>query len=260
MHILVTGGRGFLGSNLVPFLLLKKHKVEVFDLQDGNDIFASTLEKRIQEADIVIHLAALTSVAESFKNPGKSFITNVLGTARVAYLCAKYKKKLVYPSSAAIFQPELSPYAQSKYLAEQIVKGVIKETNITILRFVNIFGPHMNNRSGSMMFNFLNNDKIVVFGDGEQTRDFIHVRDVVSIIEDTFKSKWKGKIVDVGTGQPYSTNYIAGLFAYFRKLKVSYQPPRREMKWHVIDINLLKNLYKKELTTNLEEDIKELCQ
>lgn len=136
----------------------------------------------------------------------------------------------------------------------------MSETKVTILRFVNMFGPNMNPRSGSMMYNFLYNDKIVVFGDGEQTRDFIHVRDVVQIVQDAFKDKWNGKIVDVGTGQPYSTNYVAGLFAHFRGLPISYEPPKREMRWHAIDTSVLMSLYKKKLTTNLEKDIKELCQ
>lgn len=260
MRILITGGRGFIGTNLVPYLEGLGYEVEVWDLRDGKDIFDVSIEYAIQNHDVVIHLAALTSVSESFKNPEETFAVNVLGSARIARLCIKYQKKLVYPSSAAIFHPELSPYAHSKYIAEEVVKGLIGETNITILRFCNIFGPNMNSRSGSMMYNFLTNKKIVVFGDGEQTRDFIHVGDVVSIIEETFNNKWKNKIVDVGTGQAYSTNYVAGLFAHFRGLKISYQPPKREMRWHITDISLLKNLYEKELITNLEKDIEKLCQ
>ena len=260
MTVLVTGGLGFLGSNLVPYLKNKGYDVEIWDKEDGNDIFDDLFEKKLVKSDIVIHLAALTSVAESFRAPSETFIVNVLGSARIARLCAQYQKKLIYPSSAAIFNPDLSPYAYTKYIAEQVVKGVIGATDVVILRFVNMFGPFMNNRSGSMMYNFLNAKKLVVFGDGEQTRDFIHVRDVVKIIEDSFKKKWNGKVVDVGTGQPYSTNYVAGLFAHFRGLKISYQPPKREMRWHITDISLLRNLYRKKLTTNLEEDVRELCQ
>jgi UDP-glucose 4-epimerase len=258
-NILITGGRGFLGTNLVP-LLSKKHEIVVYDLTDGLDIFDDQVEKLIKNTDIVIHLAALTSVGESFINPGETFKTNVLGSARIARLCIKYKKKLIYPSSAAVIHPELSPYANTKWVAEQVIKGVMGETNIVILRFVNMFGPHMNSRSGSMMYNFLHSDNIVVFGDGEQTRDFIHVRDTTQIIQDALKSKWNGKIVDIGTGQPYSTNYVAGLFAHYRGKKISYKPPKREMRWHAIDTSVLMSIYKKKLTTNLEKDIKELCQ
>lgn len=249
---LVTGGEGFIGSNLNIDALC-------YDLEHGDDIFDKKLEMYIQRVDTVIHLAALTSVSNSFKNPEETFAVNVLGTARVAELCVKYGKKLIYPSSAAVFYPDLSPYAKSKAVAEEIVKGIMGLTDVVILRFYNVFGPNMNPNSGSIMYNFLTDKKIVVYGDGEQTRDYIHVRDVCAIIEDSFKKKWNGKIVDIGMGQSYSANYVAGLFAHFRGLKVEYQPPKREIKWSIADTSMLKTLYKKPLTTNLKEDIKELC-
>lgn len=67
--ILITGGRGFLGSNVAPYLS-KKHEVVTYDLVDGQDIFGDAIEDYVKEADVVIHLAALTSVGESFKHPG----------------------------------------------------------------------------------------------------------------------------------------------------------------------------------------------
>lgn len=254
--ILITGGSGFIGSNLIP-LLMKRYQVANYDIKYGNDILDPKLESVIGMQDIVIHLAALTSVEQSFKNPINVFNTNVLGTAKVVYACIKYGKKLIYPSSAAVVYPDLSPYARSKWLAEEIVRGYKKSV---ILRLFNVFGPNMNPDSGSIMYNFLTSKKLKVFGDGEQTRDFIHVRDVCSIIKDSFKKKWNGKIVDCGTGQTYTTNYVAGLFAHYRKLNIEYEAPRREIKWSVADRNMLDSLYHKKLTTDLHKDIKELCQ
>ena len=231
-----------------------------YDLKHGDDIFSDRkLEKYIKWCDVVYHLAALTSVNQSFKDPDSVFITNVLGTARVAYLCAKYKKKLIYPSSAAVYHKELSPYAYSKYLAEEIVRGIQHTTPVVILRLFNVFGKGMNSNSGSIMYNFLHDKELVVYGDGEQTRDYIHVKDVVAIMKDALKSKWNGKIVDVGLGESLTTNYIAGLFAYARKLKVKYKPPRREIKWSIADTQMLKSLYKKTLHGDLEREILELC-
>ena len=92
--VLITGGRGFLGSNLVP-VLENKYDIEIFDLEDEQDVFDLTLELAIAGSDIVIHLAALTSVADSFNNPEETFRVNVLGTARVCELCVKYNKKLI---------------------------------------------------------------------------------------------------------------------------------------------------------------------
>jgi UDP-glucose 4-epimerase len=258
-RILITGSRGFIGSHLVKALANQGHTIIEFDSKLEKDIFSSDLEIDIQDVDVVIHLAALTSVDQSFKNPAEVFRVNVLGTARVVDLCAKYKKKLIFPSSAAVYHPELSPYAWSKLLGEQIVQGMKDAIPTVVFRLYNVYGPDMNPNSGSIMYNFLTSKELIVFGDGEQTRDFIHVRDVVSIICDAVASKrYDGAIFDVGTGEAYSTNYIAGLFSYMRVKDIEYKTPRREIKWSTADTQLLKRLYKKPLTTNLEKDIKEL--
>lgn len=259
MNILISGYKGFIGSHLFP-VLQTDHRVHGIDILDKMSIFDDVFELEVKKADIVYHLAALTSVSQSFKHYEKVFTANVLGTARVAYLCAKYKKKLIYPSSAAIYHSDLSPYAYSKYLAEEIVKGIMHATPVVILRLFNVFGSNMNARSGSIMYNFLHNDKIIVYGDGEQIRDFINIDDVVLIMKQALKSSWNGHIMDVGTGYAYSINYIAGLFAHFKGKKLMYEPPQREIKWSIADIKALKRLYKKPFTTNLEKDIEKLCQ
>lgn len=258
MVTLVTGSKGFVGSHLIP-ILKKTHKVVEWDIADGKDIFDDKIEDAIKKADAVIHLAASTNVNRSFSLTEEVMVLNVLGTARIAAFCAKYRKKLVYPSSAAFYYPDLSPYAKSKYLAEEIIKPLMSFTPVTVLRFFNIFGPNMNPNSGSAVYNFLTEDKIVVYGDGEQTRDYIHIRDIVSVIVASLSSKWNGKVVDVGTGQAYSMNYVAGIIAKFRNKKIEYQLVKREIKWSLADTQMLKTLYKKPLTTNLPEDLRELC-
>jgi UDP-glucose 4-epimerase len=261
--ILVTGSSGFIGSHLVPLLKSKGHKVETWDKKAHNtqDIFNEWLEEEVKRCDVVIHLAALTSVTDSFNNKGETHRVNVLGTARVVELCIKYKKKLIYPSSASVYIKESSPYAYSKYLAEEIVKGAQRKIPLVILRLFNVFGEGMNKNSGSIMYNFMTSPRISVYGDGEQTRDYIHVQDVCAIMEDAIKNKWNGVIADIGTGESYTTNYIAGLFMYFRKKKkIYYESPKREVKWSVANIQILNKIYRKELTTNLEQDIKKLCQ
>jgi nucleoside-diphosphate-sugar epimerase len=257
--ILVTGHQGFIGSNLVPVL---KQDYEVFgmDRENGGDIFSDKLEEMIKKVDCVVHLAALTSVNQSFENPSATYRTNILGTARVAQLCLDHGVRLIYPSSAAIHHPDLSPYAASKYIAELSLKLVQDYIPATILRFYNVFGPGMNPNSGSIMYNFLTNDRIVIFGDGEQTRDYIHIRDIVDVIKTSIDEQWGSVIMDVGTGQAYSANYVAGLFAHHRGKKLEYEAPRREIKWSIADTQMLKRFYKKKLTTNLDVDIKELCQ
>ncbi len=251
--ILVTGGSGFIGSNLgFPFFN--------WDLKKGLDIFDHKLERYIEICDVVIHLAALTSVEKSFSDTYNVFRTNVLGTARIAELCLRHDKKFIYPSSMAVHHPELSPYSYSKKLAEDIVSSFLGVGRFTILRLSNVYGKNMNPDTGSIMYNFMKNDKIVVYGDGEQTRDFINVKDVVSIMEQAVNPDWNGKLVEVGTGQAYTVNYVAGLFSHYRNKSVKYQPPKREIKWSIADTTWLKQLYNKPLITNLKKDVKELCQ
>lgn len=259
-RILVIGSEGFIGKHLVRSLAEQKFEVVLFDkvLGEAFDIFHPSLEKNIKEVDVVIHLAALTNVEQSFKNTAEVFRVNVLGTARVIEFCHKYKKKLIFPSSAAVYHAELSPYAGSKLIGERLIAGMGDTFKAVTLRLFNVFGPDMNPDTGSIMYNFLTDKNLVVYGDGEQTRDFIHVRDVVDIMIDALSSRYDGKTIDVGTGESYTTNYVAGLFAYLRNKKISYKAPRREIKWSIANTQLLKTLYKKDLTTNLEKDIKEL--
>jgi len=260
-RVMVTGSSGFIGQNLVP-KLKEKYDVLEWDLEDGNDIFSDEFENWVSKEDVVIHLAAVTSVNGSFKNPQEHLLINALGTARVLYLCHKYKIKLIFPSTAAVYFRDLSPYAKSKAIAEDMVTSMIGVLPVTILRFYNVYGPNMNKNSGSIMYNFLTEKDIVVYGSGEQTRDFISVNDVTNIIVDAIKKKYDHRIVDVGTGQSYTINYIAELFAHYRKLKVGYHDaPKREIKWSIANTSVLDALYGiKNLTTNLEKDIKALCQ
>lgn len=259
MRVLISGSSGFIGTHLQKELG-KDFTIDCWDVKCGKDIFDKAFEVSVAKADIVYHLAAKTSVEGSFSHPEEVFMTNVLGTAQVAYFCAKHKKKLIYPSTGAVYHRELSPYAGSKALAEDLVRGIQQWTPVVILRLYNVFGEGMSKESGSIMYNFLHDKKLIVYGDGEQKRDFIHVQDVVSVMKAAVRTSWNGKIVEVGTGQSYTINYVAGLFAHFQKKKIYYQPPKREIKWSIANTQMLRSLYGKKLTTNLEKNIKNLCE
>ena len=272
-RILITGSEGFVASHLIP-LLKKEYKLYLWDIKVDLDIFDLQLEYDLEDCDVVIHLAAETSVDGSFKNPQDYFRTNVLGTARIVELCQKYDKKLIFPSTGAYYNRELSPYAESKALAEDIVT---KFPRTTVLRFFNVYGTNMNENTGSIMYNFVQaaiaGKPIIVYGSGDQTRDFISVKDVVQIIKAAISPKWDGKIVDVGTGEAYTINYIAELFAHYtrnpstlldlkpKQVGIAYhEMPKREIKWSIANTQLLKQLYKKKLQTNLEKDIEEIVR
>ena len=266
-NILITGDKGFVGTHLMGnrFGLDFEYHYLGWDIKDKKDIFSNRFEEQVRWADAVIHLAAETSVTGSFNNPQDYYRVNVLGTARVVRLCQKYGKKLIFPSTGAYYNRELSPYAESKALAEDIVT---KFPRTTVLRLFNVYGTNMNSSTGSIIYNFaqaaVNDKPITIYGSGDQTRDFISVKDVVEIIKAAISPKWDNKIVDVGTGEAYTINYVAELFEHFRKkpnFELSYhEAPKREIKWSIANTQMLKSLYKKKLKTNLEKDIEEIVR
>lgn len=166
MRILLTGSKGYIGSHLIKELA--EHEVIGLDLKDGNDILTCDLP----DVDLVIHLAAEAGVVKSVEDPTWTVRNNTLATVRLA---EKYKNtKFIFASTGGAIQDEiLSPYGLSKYCAELFVKMLFK--NYVILRFANVYGKK---GSRSVIDKFLNED-ITIFGDGSQTRTFVHVDDLI---------------------------------------------------------------------------------
>ena len=216
MKILVTGGAGFIGSNIVDGLIKKGYKTFVIDnLSSGKrnfvhpeaeffqlDIMDHDLDSIFKEVkpNVVIHLAAQIDVQKSMDHPLLDSEINILGTLKILDLCKKYNSKLVYSSSAAVYGNPiylpvdekhpinpLSNYGVSKYTPEMYIKlySQLYNLDFTILRYANVYGIRQEaNGEGGVVSIFiqkmLNNTCPIIYGDGEQTRDFIYVEDVVS--------------------------------------------------------------------------------
>lgn len=164
MKILITGHKGYIGSHLI-----KELEAIGLDLKDGNDILTAELP----EADVVIHLAAQPGVVASMKNPIGTTETNLMGTLR---LIEHYKdSKFIFASTGGAIQDEIiSAYGLSKYCAEEFIKLLHK--NYVILRFANVYGGV---GSRSVIDTFLKADEITVYGNGSQTRTFVHIDDLI---------------------------------------------------------------------------------
>jgi UDP-glucose 4-epimerase len=216
MKVLVTGGAGFIGSNIVDGLIQNGYKTYVVDnLSSGKrdflhpeaefhsinileDDFSSFFEKI--RPDAVIHLAAQINVQKSIEKSAHDAEINILGTLKVLELCKVYNSKLIYSSSAAVygnpvFLPvnerhpikPLSNYGISKYTPEMYISLYSEQYNLdyTILRYANVYGIRQEAEGeGGVVSVFikkmLKNDPPVIYGNGEQTRDFIYVEDIVS--------------------------------------------------------------------------------
>src|SRR6056297_3427348 len=216
MQILVTGGAGFIGSNLVDGLIAKGHKVIVVDnLSTGKkknlnkqakfyqmDIRNEELKQVFAANQIthVIHHAAQIDVQHSIKDPSFDAQNNILGTINLLENCKAFGvEKIIYASSAAVYgEPEylpldeqhpikaMSPYGISKHTPEHYIKMYSQLYNLkyTIFRYANVYGPRQDPKGeGGVVSIFvdkmLDEERPVIFGNGKQTRDFIHVYDIV---------------------------------------------------------------------------------
>lgn len=221
MKILVTGGAGFIGANLVRMLIEKSYRVMVLDNLSADANYTNGLDlgfversildlnivwQAVEWADSVIHLAGQTSVVNSIDHPGgDDFIINVMGSINILDVCRVLDtKRFIFASSNAAKQHDLSPYGASK----RAVEGYCLAYNATygletvVLRLANVYGPYSAHKNSviAKWFKSIRDKKEITVEGGEQTRDFIHVSDVCRAIVSALESDVSGEIFQVGTG------------------------------------------------------------
>jgi len=247
MKILVTGGAGFIGTNLIKQLLENNHEVHSLDdyeigTKDNHIDGCNYIEGDITqldfmdgtEFDLVYHLAALSRIQPSFNNPSETFRVNTLGTQKVAEWCRLFDVKMVYSgSSSKHHDPHQSPYAFSKFMGEEICKHYRKVfgTKIEITRFYNVYGPYEIIDGdwaaviGIWRRQVRDGDKITIVGDGEQRRDFTHVVDIVDgLIKIGLGNAEHEDAWELGSGKNYSINEVYRMFRDKFKVECEYLP------------------------------------
>ena len=235
MKIVVTGGNGFIGSNLIRALCARGHDVvSIDDLSTGKEInevrTASYLYEDIEkityfegsEVDVVFHLAALARIRPSFQYPTEYFRVNVKGTEAVADWAKNYQVKMIYAGSSSVHNnPFTSPYATYKALGENIVQLYRQSYNLNahIARFYNVYGPleilegEYASLLGIWRSMMKKGQPLPIIGDGEQVRDFTFVDDIVDgLIKIMDYEGGENNIWELGTGFTYSVNELASLF------------------------------------------------
>ena len=234
--VLVTGGAGFIGSNLIKEL--KKYDNHIFSLDNystgsqDNELDGVTymndditnIGNQGDDYDVCFHLAAQSRVQPSFENPEESFRVNVYGTSKVMEWARNSNVKIIYAgSSSKHHTPSDSPYAMYKFLGEEICKLYKQsyQVNVEIARFYNVYGPgesideKYGNVIGIWTAKVKNGKPLTIVGDGEQKRDFIHVYDIVDGLNKISLTKLKHEDAwELGSGINYSINT---LFEYFNK-------------------------------------------
>jgi UDP-glucose 4-epimerase len=233
--VIVTGGLGFVGSNLVDILVEKGYDVVVIDdlssgsLKNKNDKAKYYFEKVSvmltfelkEKVDVIYHLAAEARIQPSYKNPLLWFRSNVESTAVVCDYAKKHNCKVVLAGSSSCYGGKfMNPYTFTKKQSEEVCEMYSKVFGVStvIARFFNVYGPR-NPLIGeytpiiAKFEQFKKQGKpLTVVGDGEQKRDFTHVYDICEGLIRLSEKEWEGEVFNLGTGINYSINELVEMF------------------------------------------------
>ena len=227
-NILVTGAKGFIGTHLINEF---KDKYNIFTLED-EDICSNKLKPYFKHIDYVIHLAALSGIDNCDSDPDNANRINFQGTENIlSYAYDHGIRKVIFISSSAVYHSK-GMYAKTKKNAEKMCKYYSDNLGLQtiILRLCNVYDL---DKGYSVVDKFYNNKKLGlplnIYGSGEDRYDFIHVLDIVNLIDKIIKQDGDhyGDIFDVGTGTKYSINEIANTMSdkiIYHDKQVFYKP------------------------------------
>lgn len=300
-NILITGGLGFIGSHIADKLLDNNYVTIIDNLSTGNiknlnnpnhenlrlikkDLNSIDLNVHLDNVDYVFHLAAMVSVPLSVEEPISCNMENVTTTVNLLNACVKNDiKKIIFSSSSAVYgentnmplkETELpmptSPYASSKACCELYLKSFYESygLNYTALRYFNVFGPRQDKNSpyAAVIPNFisaiLENSRPKIYGDGEQTRDFVYVGDVAQANIKACKSNYNG-IVNIACGKRITINKLYEIIKKTLGTDITpkYLPERLgDIKHSQADITNMTNIDLKINPENFETQLAETVE
>ena len=262
MKFVVTGGAGFIGSNIAKLLIKKGHDVIILDnfntgrkenlesIKDKIDLHIVDIKDKkiineiINESDGIFHQAALANVYESFSKSKEYFDVNVKGTKNIFEIAKENKIKVVFASSSSVYgevkimpitenidRNPIHPYGQTKleceFLAEKFSKEGLK---VIGLRYFNVYGLGQNDAYAGVITKFLNkikeNKSPEIFGDGSQTRDFIFVKDVANANLSAMESEINFEFFNIGSQKSISILELAQII--IKKSGLNLKPKFKE--------------------------------
>lgn len=298
---LVTGGAGFIGSSIAAALLAQGEVVRILDdfssgrrqnleslrgrvdVIEGSIVDAPTVDRCMEGVEVVFHEAAIPSVPRSIASPRPSVLVNVVGTTtvldsarnagvrRVIYAASSsaYGDTAVLPKVETMTPHPLSPYAVSKLTGEQLMRvfASLYPIETLSLRYFNVFGPRQDPASqyAAVIPKFvtaaLDHQKPPVFGDGEQTRDFCFIDNVVSanLLAASSANKLAGQTVNIACGERISLNTLLGLISeeVGQPVVADYKPSRPgDVRDSLADITAARQLLGYEPHVKVREGLK----
>ncbi|MGD0495141.1 MAG: NAD-dependent epimerase/dehydratase family protein [Candidatus Bathyarchaeia archaeon] len=215
--ILITGSSGFIGSHLCKALPhadgLSRTPSQTTNILGD----VASLPISVDKYDIIYHLAAVVYPEVSVRNPLDTYMINICGTLN---LVQSFRGLFIYPSTVGVHEPLRNPYLLSKYVCEEIVRAAPCEH--MIFRLANLYGEG----SKSVIQKWLNADRIQIYGDGNQVRDFTYIGDIIDILANPLKLQ-VGRTYYVGTGVPTTLNELAEqIIALTGEKKIEHLPAR----------------------------------
>jgi len=295
MRIGITGGAGFIGTNLTLSLKQAGHEITIMDDLSNSDISRvklldvdflnesienfEAIKVFLKGLDYVVHLAARGSVPRSIKDPVGTFNANVLGTLNLLEAARSSGVPIIFTSSSSVYglNPKtpknekdwlhpISPYAASKLNCEALVQAWSNSYNIKILTFrlFNVFGPYQKPDSPysavipKWSLSALKNQEIKIFGDGTQLRDFTFVGDVINTIQFSIDQnvEFAGPI-NLSFNKKISVNELAQIFkAFVPNLNITHLDKRPgDIKDSLSDGILMKSIFPSITNSNFESSL-----
>lgn len=279
MKILVTGGAGFIGTNLINKMLDYHDVYSIDNYSTGSksnelngcvyyDLDIREIKKIDLQFDIIYHLAAKARIQPSFEIPQEYIENNFLGTYEVVKYCVDRNIPLVYGGSSSKHSGKFSnPYTFSKDLGEDIICLYQKHYGLkaSIARFYNVYGPYQilngpyTTLIGRWLNNIANNIECVVYGDGYKRRDFTHVEDIVEALIAILEKQAWGYDFELGRGFNYSINEVAEMFGIKPKY-LEAKPGEADVTLNVDTLakNVLEWFPKRNLPEYLQKELKRI--
>ena len=283
MKILITGGAGFVGTNLIKTFKSQTPEAELYVIDNystgykyneqkgvkyyNHNIETSKASRQIEsiKPDIIYHLAALARIQPSFNRPNPTFDANMMGTQRVLEYARINKTPVVYAGSSSTHGGVYkNPYTFAKWVGEELCKMYSKVYDVPtiITRFYNVYGDYMipGNSAYSTVIQIFNeqyksNKPLTITGDGEQRRDFTHVLDICdALISCLDHPELKGEFFELGRGINYSINEIASMYNSNKKY-IAKRPG--EAKTTLADFKKAIEILNYSPTRNIEDYISE---
>jgi len=281
MKILVTGGAGFVGTNLIKQLLKDGHKVVSLDNYSTStrnneqsgcryyDVDVSQVKDYsffMTKPDIIFHLAALARIQPSLKDPHETIHNNVIGTLNILEHARKNNIKVIYSGSSSFHHGTYkSPYAWSKYGGEELCRLYtnVYDLDTVICRFYNVYGDHQIEDGtyatviGKFVKQYRDNNPLTIVGDGMQKRDFTHVSDIVKALILCMEQEFRADILELGRGVNFSINEVADMFG--KNYQREYLPKQKgEYDRTLCDYSFAKEILGWSPSKNLNEYIEKI--